>query len=273
MTRGALLFAFNNKNTDYYKIAEFAARRIDHFLRLPVTLITDKESYDNSKNESDYQWDNVIFVEANAGNTRNNDDWFNKERYRSYELSPYDETLLLDSDYVVNTDQLNRLFDIYKGFMCHNNMYLLMYQNVPNEKISYNGLDMLWATVICFDKSEKTRQIFECWRMVQDNYDHYANIHGFIREIYRNDIALTLALRIVNGHSVDTKEYIPWKLVHVGTNTVVYKSNEDFYDTEYTILFDNYSKPRVKKEYMIMRDYDFHVIDKNNMKELIKCHR
>ena len=33
---------------------------------------------------------------------------------------------------------------------------------------------------------------------------------------------LTLALKIVNGHSDVPSDYIPWSLVHVGKNTSVY---------------------------------------------------
>ena len=39
MTRGALLFAFNSPKYDYYAMAEHTAKRINHFLNMPVTLV------------------------------------------------------------------------------------------------------------------------------------------------------------------------------------------------------------------------------------------
>lgn len=266
MTRGVVIFAYNNNLHDYYSMAEFTARRVNHFLDLPVTLVTDEFTYSN---KTDYKWDKVSFVDSNKTNNRANINWLNKGRYNAYDSSPYDETIVLDSDYIVNSDKLNKIFEIYDDFMCHNSTNFLMYQDMPNEKIAPNSFDMLWATVMCFRKTNRAKQIFECLKMVQHNYDHYANIHGFVSEIYRNDIALTLALRIVNGHLVNNNDFIPWALTHIGTNTVVHKNNDDTYNTEYTVLFDNYSKPKVKKEYLLIKDYDFHVLDKFNVKDII----
>ena len=38
MSRGAILFAFNSPKFNYYKMAEATAKRINHFLSMPVTL-------------------------------------------------------------------------------------------------------------------------------------------------------------------------------------------------------------------------------------------
>ena len=44
MTRGILLFAFNTPNVNYVEMAVETAKRSNHFLNLPVTLITDNVS-------------------------------------------------------------------------------------------------------------------------------------------------------------------------------------------------------------------------------------
>ena len=36
--------------------------------------------------------------------------WYNCGRYLAYNLSPYDETLLLDTDYIVNSNKLLKTF-------------------------------------------------------------------------------------------------------------------------------------------------------------------
>jgi len=65
MTRGVLLFAFNNDKVDYYSMAVATAKRANKFLNLPVTVVTDKTT-DLSKYT--YQFDNVIIVEADRNN-------------------------------------------------------------------------------------------------------------------------------------------------------------------------------------------------------------
>ena len=92
MTRGALLFAFNSPKYDYYAMAEHTAKRINHFLNMPVTLVTDEESLGSATN---YKFDKVITVIPDKKNRRDWGIWINKGRYQAYELSPYDETLVI----------------------------------------------------------------------------------------------------------------------------------------------------------------------------------
>jgi hypothetical protein len=44
MRQGAILFAFNSPKFNYYDMAVNTAKRINHFLNLPVTLVTNEES-------------------------------------------------------------------------------------------------------------------------------------------------------------------------------------------------------------------------------------
>jgi hypothetical protein len=267
MSRGALLFAFNSPRYNYYAMAEYTAKRINHFLGLPVTIVTDESSIPNNPN---YKFDNTIVVEPDKNNIRDYVVWINKGRYQAYELSPYDETLLLDTDYVVNSDRLLQTFDISNDFCCHDATSFLMHPKAPQEILSAYSFNTLWATVITFKKTARAKQIFECLEMVQKNYEHYANIHSFIAGVYRNDYALTLALRIANGHLNEQNDIIPWNLLHVGKNTSVYSESTNEFNTEYTVMFDNWQRGKIRKEYINIKDTDFHVMNKENFLELIK---
>ena len=113
MTRGAILFAFNNQKFDYYKMAVATAKRINHFLNIPVTVVTN----DDSITDTTYKFDNTITVEADQTNYREKQIWINKGRYKAFEFSPYEETLLLDTDYMVNSDKLLKTFDFSNDFL------------------------------------------------------------------------------------------------------------------------------------------------------------
>jgi hypothetical protein len=266
MSRGVLLFAFNSPKYNYYQMAEYAAKRIEHFLNLPVTVVTDEQSLPDIKS---YQFDNIILATPDTSNIRDHAVWINKGRFQAYELSPYDETLVLDTDYVVNSDKLNSLFDMPTDFCCHDTTSFLMNPGVPQEILSSYSFKTLWATVVMFRKTQRTKQIFECLEMVQNNYDHYSNIHSFIGGVYRNDYALTVVLRIVNGHTTVKSDVIPWNLVHVGKNTSVYKDSDDMFDTSFTVMFDNWKRGKIRKEYCTITDTDFHVMNKDNFMEMI----
>lgn len=266
MTRGAILFAFNSPKFNYFAMAEHTANRISHFLNLPVTVVTDESSLpENPK----FKFDNIILVEPDRNNRRDWGIWINKGRYQAYELSPYDETILLDTDYMVNSKKLLKLFELNTDFCCHDNTSFLMQPGVPQEVLSVYSYKTLWATVVKFSKTNRAKQIFDCLKMVQENFEHYANIHNFIAATYRNDYALTLATRIANGHVLPSTDIIPWDLLHVGKNTTIYSNKNDPVNTEYTVMFDNWKKGKLRKEYIIIKDMDFHVMNKKNFLELM----
>lgn len=267
MSRGAILFAFNSPTTNYYKMAEFAAKRISKFLDLPVSLVTDKSSVTESPG---FKFDKIFYVDPDTDNKRSKDIWINKGRYQAYEISPYDETLLLDVDYIVNSDNLLKTFEMGTDFCCHESMDLLFQPNSEQASLSNLSYNILWATVVQFKKTKRVKHIFECMEMIQKNYDHYAYLHNFISGMYRNDYALTLAVRIANGHFLNKADVIPWNLLHVGENTNVYKNSDSELDTEYTVLFDRWNKGKIRKEYITIKDLDFHVLNKGNIKTWIE---
>jgi hypothetical protein len=267
MNRGAILFAFNSPKFDYYKMAVATAKRVNHFLNIPVTVVTDESSISNDP----YQFDKTIIVEPDKSNKRDWGMWINKGRYQAYELSPYEETLLLDTDYMVNSNKTLDIFKYYDDFCCHNKTNFLMQPGLPQELLSAHSFETLWATVVAFKKTPRAKQIFECLELVQKNFNHYADLHGFVNGTYRNDYALTLALRIVNGHTDNKQDIIPWSLVHMGQKNVhIYRNNDDEFNTEYTIIYDNHQRGKIKKEYITIKDFDFHVMNKDNFLELIE---
>ena len=129
MMRGVVIFAYNSGEIDYQAMAAWSAGRIATHLNLPTTLITDSVPADSAA------FEDVVITTAEAGGTRyfsdigDNVTWFNGNRMDVYNLSPYDETLVLDADYVVCSDQLNVLFDIPEDF--------------TNLTVSSNGLGAL----------------------------------------------------------------------------------------------------------------------------------
>lgn len=267
MKRGALLFAYNSPKYNYFKMAVATAKRVNHFLNLPVTIVTDETSIE----DTEYTFDKTVIVKPDKDNFRDWGAWYNKGRYQAYELSPYDETLLLDTDYMVNSNKTLGIFDYYDDFCCHDNCNFLMQPGLPQEVLSVYSFKTLWATVIAFKKTKRAEQIFKCLEMVQKNFEHYSNLHGFVAATFRNDYALTLALRIVNGHSNNTRDIIPWNLIHTGQKNIhVYKNNDTDYNTEYTVLYDNWQRGKIRKEYITIKDMDFHVMNKDNFLELIE---
>lgn len=208
---GILIFAFNTQSVDYVALADRTSRLATKFLKLPITLVTDTESIPQ------FDYDQIIRIDIETGNFRLIDstkivEWRNFGRYLAYELSPYDTTILLDSDYVVLDDSLLKLlttpFD-YKLMHNSHSPVQPLYQ-----MMSQYGLPFVWATVVLFRKSALAHQYFNLIGRIQKNYSYYKTLYNG-NGSYRNDYAFAIANLILNGYNLNEHQSIPWSMLTV----------------------------------------------------------
>lgn len=209
-SKGVVVFAWNTATVDYVRIANQAARLIHQTLNLPVTLITDQpHTYTNI--------DQTIIVANNHSNVRkgyaNLTAWRNGDRYRAYELSPYDQTLLLDSDYLQLDCSLSKLFEVTTDYQIMvDNQFISAAHNPLMGPIS---LPMAWATAVVFKKTPKARQLFDLVGRVQRNYDYYRKLYHIQATNFRNDYAFAIANNIINGYTLDQQHCIPQTMLTI----------------------------------------------------------
>ena len=247
MTTGALIFAYNNEEVDYESMAHWSAKNIKRHLGIPTTIITDNNiAGDNVRHFSD------------VGTVT----WHNLNRMDAYKLSPYDQTLVLDADYVVVSDQLTVLLDSQENFMCHRLAYDITGLQTFDD-LNYFGtyhFPMWWATVMMFRRSQQAQLIFETMTMIRDNWTHYRNLYANPRSTYRNDHALSIALNIENGHTLTTTD-IPWSLASLTPEHQLTQIDQDRYRVDF-VTADQ--KPR-----WIEITQDFHAMGKRHLGEIV----
>jgi len=210
MSKGAILIARNNGRLDYVKQAVFLAKRITHYLDIPVSVITDIEDY--LKNSFDYTvFDQIISIPWTE--VKNNRIFFdgslahktapfkNDIRDQVYDLSPYDETLLLDTDYIISNDLFKSCFELTNNLMMFKESYDVAKSR--NEKefkyISDYSVDFYWATVVFFRKSPEVQTFFNLVKHVKDEWNHYRRVYQIGSSLFRNDFAFSIAAHIMNG--------------------------------------------------------------------------
>ena len=208
-SRGVVLFALNTPTVDYEHIAEQASRLIKHHLDLPVTIINNLTVADNYR------------TGIGGGHQ-----WLNSDRYRAYELSPYDETILLDIDYLVLDDSLLKILDTTVDYrlMTHN-------QSPAGSMDGLMGMlsiPYVWATAVVFKKTDKTKKLFDLVGRVQRNYEYYRKLYHIRECNFRNDYAFAIADNIINGYT--SSQGIPWcmltidkpvKAIEIKNNSIV----------------------------------------------------
>lgn len=262
MITGVLIFAFNNEHIDYLAMANWSAKNIRRHLKLPVAVVTDKEIPNN------YFFEKVILAKPYAGDTRTfadltqNVTWYNSNRIDAYQLTPWTQTLVLDADYVVASDELKKVIDMTENFVAHKSAYDVT--NLDNfdelNRFGNYNMPMWWATVMMFRKSKEAELIFDSMIMIKKNWEHYRNLYNVPDPTYRNDYALSIALNIVNGHMLDHTN-IPWSLASL---TPVHKLSMISQD-KYRIDF---LTPDRKPRYIILSQ-DFHAMGKKHLGDLI----
>ena len=269
MTTGALIFAFNNEETDYLEMAAWSAQNIRRHLNIPVAVVTDVK--DAGRNRS---FDRVIEATPATGGTRYFEDyaktvsWHNAGRTDAYSLTPWDRTLVLDADYIVSSNQLRHIIDADSDFMCHRFAFDLARGERLNElnQFGQHSLPMWWATVMMFRKSNTAQYIFDSMNMIRNNWQHYRDLFGIQKSTYRNDFALSIALGIVSGHTGHVDE-IPWDLNSLLPDTKVSRFQElDSYLIEYK---DQEQTPKQ----MSFMGLDFHAMGKKHLGDIIEADR
>lgn len=215
MKNGCLLFAHNG-DIDYGSQAVLAAALVKKYLNVPVSLVSDKETIkDINLKFTHTPFENIIEIEkTNEGNQRrlydkNSKDYklfnfINGNRHSAYNLTPYDRTLVIDTDFLVFSDNLSKYWD-YDDFFINPGMLLLQDEYIaPREhKVGPYSIDMLWATNIVFSKNEETKILFDLVEYIKQEYYYYSNLYEFHSGQYRNDFAFSIACHIMSGHGVD----------------------------------------------------------------------
>ena len=270
MNQGALIFAINSGSIDYVAMAAWNAQNIKKFLNLPTAVVVAKKEHAQNYNcfshiievgESDQ--DQYRFFE----DINNVTAWRNANRTDAYALSPWTQTLLLDADYVVNSNCLKYLFSTDLEFSCYR--YALDAKTGLAQEWDLNWFGQYkfpqwWATVIYFRKTDTSARIFDCMAMIKHNWTHYRDLYGVSSKIYRNDYALSMALNIVSGHCLMTHD-IPGCLITLTPDVQIQRQHNSFYI--------QYQDTNNRARYNKLTNCDFHVMGKKYLGDLIENDR
>lgn len=261
MTKGILIYALNNKRIDYIKIALFAAAEAKKHLPYPVALVTDSPNWLETEYPDHKKIiDHVIVVSANQeentfhfnvtkqfrtfrdGEDTHRLEFKNDIRVKTYDISPFDETLVIDCDYIVNNDLLKNCWNQPHDFLIYKTAQdLSYYRNDPRlVTVSDTSIDFYWATVFWFRKTENTKRFFQLLEHIEENWVFYRYLYQISYSLYRNDYAFAIAIHIMNGFQKgDWAKPLPGKLFYTTDKDHLISKNDT--DMRFLIEKENYS--------------------------------
>jgi hypothetical protein len=272
MTNGVLCFAHNNGKVNYINQAEFLAKRVKQHLNLPTTLVTSTpQGLDDNT-----VFDQVIEIADDNNNVKRYYNgslhhqrlpFKNNDRVRSYELSPYDTTLVLDTDYVICNDSFKHAFDSVYNFQIYRNGIDLCDWRKHKEfdYINDTGIPFYWATCFCFTKTQETKIFFDLLQHLVSNWKHYDQVYNLGSRNFRNDHVFSIAIHMMNGFTDgDWAKTLPGKMFYTLDRDIV----KTIKDNSLTFLLQ---KENYVGEYILAstKDCNVHVMNKFSLGELI----
>lgn len=264
MTTGALIFAYNNERVDYLALAQWSARNIKRHLNIPTAVVTDRPEAAAMP-----EFAHVVDETTQGGNHRYFHEykhtltWYNGNRLDAYRLSPWDQTLVLDADYIVASSALTTVLDSPRDFLAHR----WAYDITGGDNFSANNffgsyhMPMWWATVMMFRRGSEAEKIFATMNMIKCNWAHYCNLYKNTNNTYRNDHALSIALNLINGNNPNYPS-IPWRMASSLPGTKIKQLDVDYYRLEYIT-------PANLKKYILIRGQDLHAMEKQQLGEIV----
>ena len=278
MSQGAVLIAQNNNEVDYVKQAAFLANRIRTYLDLPTTLITDNVEYLNKNNLTDC-FDKVITTASTHGYTvkkyrdgliyQSALDFKNTDRSSVYNLTPYDETLLLDTDLIVSDNTFKNCFTQEADLMMYSDAFELSSWRDMNEFqfITDAGPKFYWATAVFFRKTADNKIFFNLIKHIQENWIHYKKIYQIVSPVFRNDFAFSIAAHIMNGYTTnDFVKKMPGTLYFTTDRDELIKLVED----DFLFLIE---KENQREQFLTrIKGKTVHVMNKYSLGRIIDDH-
>ena len=266
MNQGVLIFAFNNEATDYIAMAAWSAKNIRRHLNLPVAVVTDAPEA-----AAQHKFEHIIATTADTGGSRHfadygtNVTWHNAGRINAYEISPFDQTLVLDADYVVASDQLLNVLAIPQQFVAFKDSVDVANMHEHGTWGQYN-MPMWWATVMMFRRGNISQYIFDSMQMIRNNWQHYRDLYGIHQSNYRNDYALSIALGLVAGDE-QSVHALQWPMLNVMPEhrLTCVDLDQDYYEVEYT-------NSESKLKTMSWKGIDFHAMCKRHLEVIVAAH-
>ena len=240
MSKGYLLIAHNNGANDYIKQAVFCAERIKKFCNnSSVSLITDSKKYlhenfdttifDHIIDSKQQKFDSNYRLMFDGALSSKSVQWNNAGRDTAFSLSPYEETILLDTDYIFSNNILDKCFGSVNDVMMYKkSKYLGSHLVEEFERCSDYSMEFYWATVIYFKKNNKAKVLFDLVSHIRENWSYYNSLYQISSRNFRNDFAFSIAIHMLNGMNRGSfVSELPCKMFYIKDQDYLEKIQED----------------------------------------------
>lgn len=210
MSKGYICVVQNNEETDYLRLAYALALSIKNTQSgvNKLSIVTDIKVKDMPK-RCRKAFDKVIPIKKDKAA---DSDWKLDNIVDLYDYTPYDETVMLDSDMVFLTDVSHwwkylSLKNVW--FTTHARNFKsepVPHNTIYREEFVYNQIPSVYNAFFYFKKSEDSKALFDMMKKVHKSWDQCVDKFLFRRrpKVFSTDLAFGLSIKLLDMENATT---------------------------------------------------------------------
>ena len=269
-SRGIVFLAENNEKINYVSLAIVAAFLAKDKMKMPTALLVDNKSYASSdKALLKKAFDEIIIIPPtmlkqerlySSYDMQERLSYKNENRINVYDYTPFNETLILDADYLIYDNSLNVVWGNEHLMISSKSKSVLNNElGIFDRRLFDKGIKIRWATVFYFQKGPMAKRFFKLVKEIRKNYFYYTHIYQTRYKYYRNDYAFSIAAHMLNdfndnGYAVkelpiEILTSLPYDIIHRITKDYIQLLSKDY-------LTPNYLPVRLSMNVHILNKFD-----------------
>ena len=208
MSKGIVVLAQNNETDNYVEQSALLAMSLRYHNDVPISLITNDQVPEEYVN----LFDKIIPIPF--GDSAEDSEWKVENRWKIYHASPYDETIVMDTDMLVlqNIDTWWDFLSNYEMFFTSN---VLTYRGETANTSYYrqtfisNNLPNLFCGFHYFKKCEFAKEFYTWLELVVNNWETFYEQHleATTRPKHVSiDVCSAIVVKILNCEAVITNK-------------------------------------------------------------------
>ena len=188
----------------------------------------------------------------------------NQNRILSYQYTPYDETILIDTDYIIMNDNLDSIWGNSEPLLMNRkalNLHCKPFGSIEEKRLSQYGIPMYWATLVYFQKTEYTKIFFDLLDYIRKEYNFFQFLYGFNGNYFRNDFVFSIAAHMLNGFYKDGVRSFPEDYIlteHQKDSIAKIKKHNEI------IFLANHIKEPWKNTLVNIKEMNVHIMNKKD---------
>lgn len=243
MSKGFVVLAQNTDDIDYIRQAYALALSIKHSQHVvdAVSIITNNVVPDNYRSVFDQ------VIEIPWGDASSDSRFKVENRWKIYHASPYEKTIVLDTDMLV-LDDLASFWSTFENYDVYYTGKVLDYRNkiISNDyyrkAFTANDLPSLYSGLHYFKKSDFAKEFYSWVELITNNWELFYG--RFVSEHYPGrasmDVTAALAAKIMQvSDKVTNNQHDPVTFTHMKSRVQGWAEPSDSWMQSVAVYFDD----------------------------------